>query len=102
VKEYTLISGAMIILTVLVDRLTRVNILKRKLFYLFMIIILGFKLLVNGYLTQTSIIMYNPKYFFGLRLGSIPLEDFLFGFSMVTLGIIFWEFWKKDPPCVKK
>lgn len=94
-KEYTLISIGLVILTLLLDKLTKVNIFKEKLFYLFLVIVLGFKLLVNGYLTSTNIVMYNSQFFIGLRVGSIPLEDFLFGFSMVSLGIIFWEFSKK-------
>lgn len=93
-KEYTLIAIFFVILTILIDKLTRVDLFRRKLFYLFIVIILGFKLLVNGYLTGTNIVMYNPRFFLGLRFGSIPLEDFLFGFSMVSLGIIFWEFSK--------
>jgi len=94
-KEYTLLGVISVIFTVLIDRLTKVNILKKRGFYLFLLVILGFKFLVNGYLTQTNIVMYNPEYFLGLRLGSIPLEDFLFGFSLVSLAIIFWEFFKR-------
>jgi lycopene cyclase domain-containing protein len=94
-KEYTLIAFSSVILTILIDKWAGVNIFKKKLFYLFLAVIFGFKLLVNGYLTHTRIIIYNPKYFLGWRLGSIPLEDFLFGFSMVSLGIIFWELLKE-------
>ena len=94
-KEYTLIAICSVVLTVLVDKLTRVNILKKKEFYLFLLVIICFKLLVNGYLTNTNTVMYNPKFFLGVRLGSIPLEDFLFGFSLVSSGIISWEFFKK-------
>ncbi|MDD5561777.1 MAG: lycopene cyclase domain-containing protein [Candidatus Omnitrophica bacterium] len=94
-KEYTFIAVGSVILTVLADRLSGVNILKQRLFYLFLLVILVFKLLVNGYLTGTNIVIYNPKFFLGFRIGSIPLEDFLFGFSMVSLGVIFWEFSKR-------
>ncbi len=94
-KEYTLIAISSVILTVLVDKMTGINILKKKEFYLFILIIFSFKLLVNGYLTGANIVMYNPRFFLGLRLGSIPLEDFLFAFSMVSLGIILWEFFKQ-------
>jgi lycopene cyclase domain-containing protein len=94
-KEYTLLTLAAVIITVFVDRHSRVNLLKRKEFYLFLAVILVFKFLVNGYLTGTSTVIYNPKYFLGLRIFSIPLEDFLFGFAMVTQGIIFWELFKK-------
>ena len=93
-KEYTLLGIAAVIFTILVDRLSRINLLKRKEFYLFLAVILVFKLLVNGYLTGTSTVIYNPKYFLGVRILSIPLEDFLFGFAMVSLGVIFWEFFK--------
>ncbi|MFA5231957.1 MAG: lycopene cyclase domain-containing protein [Candidatus Omnitrophota bacterium] len=94
-KEYTLIALSFVILTLLIDKLAGVGIFKQKLFYLFLIIILGFKFLVNGYLTGSGIVMYNKQFFLGIRAGSIPLEDFLFGFSMVSLGIIFWEFAKR-------
>jgi lycopene cyclase domain-containing protein len=97
-KEYTWLSFGSVIFTLLVDRWSKINILRKKSFYLFLALIFGFKLLVNGYLTGTHIVIYNEKYFLGLRLGSIPLEDFLFGFSMVSLGVIFWEVFKKTKP----
>ena len=95
-KEYTLLACASAILTLWVDKLTGVRIFKKKIFYLFLLIVLVFKLLVNGYLTGTKIVIYNPDFFLGLRVGSIPLEDFIFGFSMVSLGVIFWEFFKRQ------
>ena len=63
---------------------------KKPLFYLFLLVIFFFKLLVNGYLTA-RIVMYNPAEFMGLRLGTIPLEDFLFGYSMIVLSLTVWE-----------
>jgi len=94
-KEYTLLAFSSVIATVVLDTISRVKILRRPLFYLFMAIIFFFKFLVNGYLTGANIVLYNPKFFLGIRLGSIPLEDFMFGFSMVTMTIIFWEYFKK-------
>ncbi len=94
-KEYTLLGIVSVIITVVIDKLSGVNILKRKMFYLFFLIIMVFKFLVNGYLTGKDIVLYNPEFFLGLRIGSIPLEDFLFGFGMVALTIIFWEYFKK-------
>jgi lycopene cyclase domain-containing protein len=94
-KEYTVIAAGSVFVTLLLDRLTGVRILVRKDFYVFLPIILFFKFLVNGYLTGKNIVMYNPDFFLGFRLGSIPLEDFLFGFSMVTMTLIFWEYFKR-------
>ncbi|MFH1457984.1 MAG: lycopene cyclase domain-containing protein [Candidatus Omnitrophota bacterium] len=94
-KEYTLLAAGSVLATLLLDRLTGVRILKRREFALFLFIIFLFKLLVNGYLTGQNIVMYNPAYFLGFRFTSIPLEDFLFGFSMVTMTVILWEYFKE-------
>lgn len=93
-KEYTILSVISVLFTILVDKVSRMRILKRREFYVFIITIFLFKLVVNGYLTSKQIVVYNSRFFLGIRLGSIPLEDFLFGFSMVTLTIIFWELFK--------
>ncbi|MFH0855600.1 MAG: lycopene cyclase domain-containing protein [Candidatus Omnitrophota bacterium] len=95
-KEYTLLSILSAALVPAVDVFLRTNLLKRKLFWLFILVIALFKLAVNGYLTGENIVIYNPEFFLGLRIGSIPFEDFLFGFSMVSLTIIFWEYFKRQ------
>jgi len=93
-KEYTVLACSSVIVTIFVDIISGTKVLKKKIFHLFLFIIFLFKLLVNGFLTA-NIVLYNPDYFLGFRLGTIPLEDFIFGFSMVTLSIIFWEYFKK-------
>lgn len=94
-KEYTLIAAVSVSLAVIIDYFSGVKLLRKKEYYFFLLIILFFKFLVNGYLTGRGIVLYNNEFFMGIRLGSIPLEDFLFGFSMVTMGIVFWEYFKK-------
>jgi lycopene cyclase domain-containing protein len=94
-KEYTLLAFIFGFAAMAIDRFTRVRILRKGEFYIFLFIIFLFKLLVNGYLTGQGIVMYEPRFFLGLRFGSIPLEDFLFGFSMVTMTVIFWEYFKQ-------
>ena len=93
-KEYTILAIASVLLALILDRVTGVRVLEKKEFYLFLLVIFFFKILINGYLTGKDIVMYNPDYFLRIRLGSIPMEDFLFGFSMVTTTIIFWESFK--------
>jgi lycopene cyclase domain-containing protein len=95
-KEYTLLAVISVLLTLLLCRKSPARLLGRKEFYLFMLVILFFKLLVNGYLTASLIVVYNPRFFLNVRVGSIPVEDFLFGFSMVTLTIMFWEHFKRS------
>lgn len=95
-KEYTLFAAVSVFCTVLLDKLLKSRLFIRAEFWVFLSVIAVFKLAVNGYLTATNIVVYNPSTFLGIRLGSIPLEDFLFGFSMVSMTIIFWEFFKKE------
>jgi len=93
-KEYTILAVISVFVTLFLDTFIGTRVLRRKEFYVFFLVILLFKFVVNGYLTGTNIVMYNSRFFLGIRLTTIPLEDFLFGFSMVTLTIIFWEYFK--------
>ena len=93
-KEYTILCIISVLLTVYLDKSSGINLLKKNAYYVFIMVILFFKMFVNGYLTGKDIVIYNPNFFMGIRIGSIPAEDFLFGFSMVTMTIIFWEYCK--------
>ncbi len=44
----------------------------------------------NGFLTGLPIVIYNPRAILGIRVASIPLEDFFYSFSM--LGFYFLVF----------
>lgn len=58
-----------------------------------MLIVFSFQILVDGWLTKLSapIVLYHPDQMLGLRFPwDIPVEDFFFGFSMVTMTMILW------------
>jgi lycopene cyclase domain-containing protein len=93
-KEYTLLACLSVVVTILLDRISGMHVLRRRIYYIFFAVILCFKFFVNGYLTSW-IVLYNPQQILGFRIGTIPVEDFLFGFSMVTMSIIFWEYFKE-------
>jgi len=94
-KEYTFLAVFSVFITLILEKATRLRIFRKIEFYIFLVVILFFKILVNGYLTGENIVIYNPEYFLGLRLGTIPIEDFLFGFSMIGMTLIFWEYFKR-------
>jgi lycopene cyclase domain-containing protein len=59
-------------------------------------IVFAFQIPVDGWLTKLSapIVIYNPDEILGLRVPwDIPVEDFGFGFAMVTLAILLWRRW---------
>jgi lycopene cyclase domain-containing protein len=95
-KEYSVLAAISVLAVIWLDNILKTGLLRNKLFYLFLLVIAGFKFLVNGFLTGKNIVVYNPEYFLGFRLGTIPVEDFLFGFSMVATAVIFWEYFKGE------
>lgn len=64
---------------------------------IFTILMLGF-FPVNGVLTGTgleeAIVNYNPKDFLGIRMGTIPIEDAVYGYSQFLWVIFFFKKFK--------
>ena len=92
--EYTVLAALSVLLAVGLARLLGVPLFRRARFWLAMAIVLAFQVLVDGWLTKLSapIVIYNRHEMLGWRFPwDIPVEDFLFGFSMVTTVIVLWE-----------
>jgi lycopene cyclase domain-containing protein len=53
-------------------------------------IIVVFQLAVNGVLTAPPVVVYNPDVIIGWRLWYAPVEDLLFGFSLILLTLAGW------------
>ncbi|MEN2436646.1 lycopene cyclase domain-containing protein [Weeksellaceae bacterium A-14] len=72
---------------------------------IFMILMLGF-FPVNGILTgsflESPIVNYNPKDFLGIRLGTIPVEDAVYGYTQFLLILYFFKIFKKNGNEIKK
>jgi lycopene cyclase domain-containing protein len=90
-KEYTLLAIASALITIWLDRFLGTNILRRKVFWVFLGVMYFFKTIVNGYLTWRPIVLYGESFYLGIRLGRIPIEDYVYGFSLIALSVIFWE-----------
>ncbi|MGK2879686.1 MAG: lycopene cyclase domain-containing protein [Mycobacterium sp.] len=72
----------------------RTGIFRRPAYWISMVIVLGFQILVDGWLTKLTapIVIYNDAHTTGVRFPwDIPVEDFLFGWAMVTAVLILWE-----------
>jgi len=72
----------------------RTGILRSPRFWATMAITLAFQVAVDGWLTKLSapVVAYRPSAISGLRWPwDIPVEDFGFGFAMITLTVALWE-----------
>jgi lycopene cyclase domain-containing protein len=67
---------------------------RRPAYWLSMLIVVGCQIPVDCWLTKLSspIVIYQEKQTSGLRFPfDIPVEDFLFGFALVTAVLLLWE-----------
>ena len=71
----------------------RTRILTRKVFWTAYAIVVFFQLVSNGILTGRGIVTYDHAAIVGLRIVYAPLEDLLFGFSLVVQTLSWWVFW---------
>lgn len=92
--EYSLGVLMAIVVVVAVELLwARTGLFRTAQYWCALAIMLGFQVLVDGWLTKLSdpIVTYAPEQFSGLRFPwDIPIEDFGFGFAMVTLTMLIW------------
>lgn len=72
----------------------RTGLFRRPAYWLSMVIVIGFQTLTDGWLTKLSapIVIYDDRQTSGVRFPfDIPIEDFLFGFALVTAVLLLWE-----------
>ncbi len=73
----------------------RTGLFRRLSYWLSMVIVVGFQVPVDGWLTKLSapVVIYDERHTSGLRFPfDIPVEDFLFGFALVTGVLLLWEY----------
>lgn len=97
--EYTIATVVACAVVVLIElRWAKTGIFTTAQYWLAMLIVFAFQVLVDGWLTKLSdpIVLYSPEHFSGIRVGwDSPIEDFGFGFALVTAVLIAWEYGKR-------
>lgn len=84
---------SVLVVCVLEWKVLRTGLFRKPAYWISMVIVLGFQVLVDGWLTKLSapIVLYNERHTSGLRFPwDIPVEDFLFGWSLVTAVLLLW------------
>ncbi|MEU8633596.1 lycopene cyclase domain-containing protein [Amycolatopsis sp. NPDC048633] len=74
--------------------IVRSGLFRQARYWITMVIVTAFQIPVDGWLTKLSapIVRYAPDQITGLRFPwDIPVEDFLFGFALVTAVLMLWE-----------
>ena len=54
--------------------------------------------IVNGILTSKPVVIYNNAENLGLRIGTIPVEDNIYGYLLLLMTITFFELFRSNNP----
>lgn len=93
--EYT-VSAAVGALAVIALELAwlKTGLFRTRAYWISMAIVVFFQVIVDGWLTKLSapIVLYAGDEFSGIRFPwDVPIEDYLFGFALVTLVMLLWD-----------
>jgi lycopene cyclase domain-containing protein len=89
--SYTITAIVAVLLSLLIDSsVTKIRLVTRRAFWVSYAIILPFQLLTNWWLTSRNIVMYRSGAITGLRIAAAPVEDLLFGFSLLLGVLTLW------------
>ena len=93
-REYTLLAVLSVLGVVALELFwLRTGVLRTAQYWIAMGIVFVFQVVVDGWLTKLSapIVIYDGEDIIGVRVPwDIPVEDYLFGFSMITLTLLTW------------
>lgn len=85
-KQYTGITLVFLFIANVVDQILKTNLLYDKRFYFYLVLIIIFTLIFNGYLTWRPVVTYGTDYQLDFRIITIPVEDFFYGISLLFLN----------------
>jgi lycopene cyclase domain-containing protein len=95
-KQYTGLVFISITVAIFLDFYLRTDLVFQKRFYLYVLLIILFTLVFNGYLTWRPVVLYGESYQVGFRIFTIPIEDFGYGFSLLFMCTTIYERLKKQ------
>jgi lycopene cyclase domain-containing protein len=94
-REYTALAAISVVAVLLVEMCwLRTGLLRSRAYWIAIGICYGFMIAVNGWLTKRSapIVLYDERRTTGWRFPwDIPVEDYLFGFALLTLTMLTWD-----------
>jgi lycopene cyclase domain-containing protein len=91
-KQYTGLTLSFIFLANIVDQFLKTNLLFDRRFYFYLLLIVIFTLIFNGYLTWRPVVTYGVEYQLDFRIITIPVEDFFYGISLLWMNTSLYKY----------
>jgi len=92
-KTYTLVNASICLILLIVSTFIYKSNNMGRFFLAYFISLIPF-LICNGILTALPVVIYNNSENMNIRLYSIPLEDTLYGLSLMLLPILIMDYFK--------
>lgn len=89
--EYTALASLALAAALALDLAGGGRVLQHRRFPLFGGLVLGFTAVFNGFLTWRPLVLYDARWQLDLRLGTIPVEDFVYGLALVIANVTLFE-----------
>lgn len=93
--EYTVAAGLAVVLVIALELgWLRTGLFGRVSYWVTLAVVFTFQVPVDGWLTKLSapVVIYDREQVTGWRgPWDIPVEDFAFGFALLTLVLLLWE-----------
>ena len=85
-KQYTGLTLTFLFLANVIDQILKTDLLYDKRFYFYLVLIVIFTLIFNGFLTWRPVVTYGVNYQLDFRIITIPVEDFFYGISLLWMN----------------
>ncbi|NTU73511.1 lycopene cyclase domain-containing protein [Candidatus Roizmanbacteria bacterium] len=94
-KEYLILDIIALVGVIILDHVLKTHIIKQKRFWVLQIIVAGFATLVDNYISGRPFVLFSSVYSLNVKVGFVPIENYLFGFCLITLNVILFEYFKR-------
>ncbi len=89
--EYTAFAATALAAAIVLDLAGGGRVLRHRRLGVFAALVLVCTAVFNGYLTARPLVLYDPRYQLDIRLGTIPIEDFVYGLALVLGNVTLFE-----------
>lgn len=94
-KSYFLIGLVGVLGVLILDKKLKTKVWQSKKFWKLQIVVVLIASLVDNYISGRPFVIFNPEAVWGAKVGFVPWENYIFGFDMISLNIILFEYFKK-------
>jgi len=80
---------------VFLDKILGTNLISQNKFWIFQAVVALLTTIVDNYSSGRPIIIFSDTVISGIRIINVPIENYLFGFSLLALNLILFEYFSR-------